>query len=88
MKIADGFILDTVGGEYVAISLDYSETRFSGMIKLTGVGAYLWELLLEDKNENELITAVTEKYSIDETTAARDIKRFLQQLRKNGILEK
>ena len=39
MKITDGFILDTVGGEYVAVSLDYSQEHFSGMIKLTGVSA-------------------------------------------------
>lgn len=86
MKISDGFILDTVGGEYVAVSLDYSKEHFSGMIKLTGVSAYLWQLLKEERTERELVTAVIEKYNINEETATRDIRGFLQQLSKNGIL--
>ena len=88
MKIADGFILDCVGGEYVGISLDYSEERFSGMIKLTSVGAFLWELLMKDVTETDLVQAITERYQVEEAIAARDIRRFLQQLEKNGILEK
>lgn len=41
---------------------------------------------MEEHTEEELITAVIEKYNINEETAARDIRGFLQQLSKNGIL--
>lgn len=86
MKIADGFILESVGDEYVGISLDYQKNRFSGMIKLSGVGAFLWKLLECDKDEDELVEAVVEHYNIEKDIAIRDIRMYVEALKKRGIV--
>lgn len=88
MKIKDGYILDSIGEQKVAISLEDSKDRFSGMIKLNPVAAFLWEQLLEETDENALLNAVIKKYNVDSETAAKDIKVFVDKLDKNGILER
>lgn len=87
MKIKEGYILDTIGEQKIAVSLEHSEDRFSGMIKLNSVGAFLWEKLSEGIDEEALIHAVTETYEIDQETASGDVKAFIEKLEKNGILE-
>ena len=88
MKIKDGYILETIGEQKMVVSLDLSQDKFSGMIKLNNVAAYLWELLENETDEASLLKAVTEKYDVSEELAAKDIAVFLENLDKNGILEK
>lgn len=88
MKIKDGYILDTIGDQKIAISLDQSNDKFSGMIKLNSVGAFLWEKLADGIEEEALVKAVTDQYEIDAQTAQKDVKAFLEKLDQNGILER
>lgn len=88
MKIKEGYILDEIGDQKVAISLKCGENDFSGMIKLNEIGAFLWEKLSEDIEEEKLVEAVTEAYDIDSATARKDIRSFTENLEKNGILER
>lgn len=88
MKIKDGYILDSIGEQKIAVALDLSEDKFSGMIKLNRVGAFLWEQIAQETDEESLIRAVTEKYDVDSETAKKDINIFLETLEANGILER
>lgn len=88
MKIKEGYILDTIGDQKVAVSLNYAADQFSGMVKLNSVGAFLWEKLSQDISEDALVQAVVQKYDVSEETARKDIKVFVENLEKNGILEK
>ena len=69
MKIKEGYILDEIGDQKVAISLKCGENDFSEMIKLNEIGAFLWEKLSEEIEEEKLVEAVTEAYDIDSATA-------------------
>ena len=88
MKIKEGYILDEIGDQKVAISLKCGENDFSEMIKLNEIGAFLWEKLSEEIEEEKLVEAVTEAYDIDSATARKDIRSFTETLEKNGILER
>ena len=88
MKIKEGYILDEIGDQKVAISLKCGENDFSEMIKLNEIGAFLWEKLSEDIEEEKLVEAVTEAYDIDSATERKDIRSFTETLEKNGILER
>ena len=88
MKIKEGYILDEIGDQKVAISLKCGENDFSEMIKLNEIGAFLWEKLTEDIEEEKLVEAVTEAYDVDSATARKDIRSFTETLEKNGILER
>ena len=88
MKIKEGYILDTIGEQKIAVSLDNAKDKFSGMIKLNEVAAFLWEQLSSDTDEETLVKALTQKYRVEEDTARKDVKKFVEKLDKNGILEK
>lgn len=76
MKIKEGYILDEIGDQKVAISLKCGENDFLEMIKLNEIGAFLWEKLSEDIEEEKLVEAVTEAYDIDSATARKDIRSY------------
>ena len=88
MKIKDGYILETIGDQKMVVSLDMTPDKFSGMIKLNNVAAFLWEILENEIDEAAMLKAMTEKYDVSEELARKDLKVFLENLEKNGILEK
>ena len=79
MKIKEGYILDEIGDQKVAISLKCGENDFSEMIKLNEIGAFLWEKLSEEIEEEKLVEAVTEAYDID--SATKDIGLQMRKLK-------
>lgn len=87
MKIKDGYILDTIAGQQVAIALDMADDQFVGMVKLNEVGAFLWQKLQQEVTEDELVMFVTEQYEVDDTKARTDIQKFTTVLKEKGILE-
>ena len=86
MKICDNFMLSEVAGMTVVVPLG-AESTFRNMIKLNDTGKFLWELLKEDTTFEALVSAMVEKYEIDEALASRDLTAFLDSLRSFGALE-
>lgn len=62
-------------------------SEFSGIIKLSESGAFLWGLLEKGADREELIAAILEEYAVDEATAAADIDRFIAKLSEVDLLE-
>lgn len=87
MKIKDGYILDTIGEQKIAVSLDAGKDKFNGMIKLNEVAAFLWEQLSSRTNEDALVDALMQRYCVEEATARKDVRNFVEKLAKSGILE-
>lgn len=87
MKIKDGFMLSGVAGSYVVVPVGAVQADFAGMITLNPVGAFLWGELEKETTRDELLKSVLSQYDTDEKTAAQDIDRYLEKLRKNGLLE-
>ena len=48
----------------------------------------LWKKLENGATEEELVATVLEEYDIDEETAKKDIKEFLEKLDQYNIIEK
>ena len=87
MKLNSDYILKKIAGSYVVIPVCTRAVDFSGIIKLTESGAFLWEKLQGDAEREELIAAMLEEYDVDEATAAADIDRFIGKLREADLLE-
>ena len=85
MKIKDGFMLSRVAGSYVVVPVGAVQADFTGMITLNPVGAFLWGKLEKETTRDELLKSVLSQYDTDEKTAAQDIDRYLEKLRKNGL---
>lgn len=87
MKIKNNFVLKKIAGSYVVVPVRTRAVDFSGIIKLTESGAFLWKLLEKGADREELITKMLEEYAVDEATAAADIDRFVAKLREADLIE-
>ena len=85
MKIRDNYMLSEVAGMPVVVPLG-AESTFRNMIKLNDTGKFLWELLKEETSFDVLVSAMMEKYEIEEALASRDLAAFLDSLRAFGAL--
>lgn len=88
LKIKDGFVIDKVGESYFAVAVGETATEFNAIIKMNGVGAFLWELMSSgDPTPRELLDATVSEYGVDEAVAKRDIASFLDKLKAEGLIE-
>ena len=87
MKVKDNFILKKIAGSYMVVPVRTRAADFSGIIKLSESGAFLWKLLEKGADREELIAKMLEEYDVDEATAAADIDRFIAKLREADLLE-
>lgn len=86
MKIKDGFILRDVAGKKIALPMD-DDLDLNMMITLNETGAFLWEMLKEDRTEDALVDALLKEYDVDEPTARKSVGRFLDLLKENGLID-
>ena len=86
MHIVPGFIVRDIAGETVAIPSGAAASKLSGLVALNPSGKLLFELLQTEQTEDSLVSAMLERYNIDEETARADVKEFLQIFRESGIL--
>ena len=88
MKIKSGFVLDEVGGAFLAVAVGERAGEMRVLIKLNSTGAFLWNIIAEkDVTEEQLIEAMIDNYGIDRSLAERDVRVFADKLRAGGLLE-
>lgn len=86
MKISDGFLLKTVAGKNIVVSVG-AEVNFNGMLTLNDTGVFLWNLLKNHTTKEEMLKNMLEEYDVEENIASTDIDNFLIKLRDAKILE-
>lgn len=87
MKIKSGFVLKTIGDNHIVVPVGTQTVDFRSMITLNGSGAFMWQLLTDNRTEAELLDAMLAEYEVDADLARRDIAAFIQKLRDNDLLE-
>ena len=85
MKIKDGFLLRQVAGQTVVLPVG-GDLDLNMMITLNDTGAFLWQRLQEDTDENGLVAALLAEYDVDEATARKAVAAFTQKLSSHGFL--
>ena len=87
MRIKANFILKKIAGSYMVVPVRTRAVDFSGIIKLSESGAFLWAILEKGADREELIAKMLDEYDVDEATAATDIDKFITKLREADLLE-
>ncbi len=88
MKVKKDFVARKVGETDIVVATGKAVKEFNGYITLNETGRFLWDRLGKETDEKSLVAALLEEYEVDEATAAKDVKAFLEVLEKNNILEK
>lgn len=86
MKIRDTYILRSVAGQNIVVSVG-AEVNFNSIISLNETGKFLWENLTEENTAEGLVSALLNEYDVDKQTAERDVTAFIEKLNANNILE-
>ena len=85
MKLKDGFLLRQVAGQTVVLPTG-GDLDLNMMITLNDTGAFLWEKLQAEIDEDGLVAALLAEYDVDADTAARCVADFVKKLDDNGFL--
>lgn len=85
MMIDPNFVLREVAGETLLISLaDISETK--RLLCLNEIGREIFLLLKQGREEEQIVNALLEKYAVGEDTLRDDVREFLTELERFGVL--
>lgn len=86
MKIKEGFSLKEVAGKTIIVASGEQALNFNKIIHINYSGKILFEALMVNRTEQELVDILLDKYDVDEATARKDVKVFLQVLKLNNII--
>lgn len=86
MKIKKELISREIAGERFLVPVGKSVYDSNGLFLLTEVGAFIWDLLPEARDAEEITSAVLNAYDVDEATARADVAAFLKKLTELEIL--
>ena len=87
MKVSEDFVLREIAGEHILVPIRGAAARFSGMIAMNEIGAFIFRALQQETTEQELLEKIRSEYEVDEQTARTDLAEYLNQLREIGALE-
>ena len=85
MRVKEGFIVRKIANQYMAVPVGTRTKEVHGMIGLNEAGVFLWNQMVEEKTEQELVSALCKEYEIDEERAILSVRRFCEKVKKEGL---
>jgi hypothetical protein len=87
MKIKNDFILRKVAGSYVVVPVGRLTLDFNGIINLNETGAFLFEILQQGAEREDLIARLLDEYEVERDRAEADVDKFLAAVKDANVLE-
>jgi hypothetical protein len=87
-KTNPDYSIQTISGVTVIIPTSENCPKFNGMMKLEGIGPFLWNLFYNGSSFEDACEKVISKYDVSEEIVKKDIQAFIDSLSKNGLLYK
>ena len=85
MQQKKGYILRRVAEQNILLS--EQKTDFDAIVVLNETGAFLWELLKQPQEPEQLVRQLRQEYDVDADTALRHVTEFTNKLKELGVLE-
>ena len=87
MKLIKGIITEQIGNDYVAVATGEASRSFNGLIRNNRTADFLFKQLMLDKDEEQLVEALLDKYNVTKDVAIRDVEILVSKLREAGLLD-
>ncbi|MBR7116146.1 MAG: PqqD family protein [Clostridia bacterium] len=88
MKIKDGFVVERVGSQYLAVAVGERADEFNALVRMNETGAFIFGLLeKKELNEDGIVAAMLDEYDVPRALAEKDVSAFVEKLRKAGLLD-
>ena len=86
MKIREDLVLRKVGDTWAVFPIGEALNDFGNIMKLNETGAFMWRKLEQGCSEQELITAISKEYNVEQHKAEQVLCKFIKLLEKDEIL--
>lgn len=86
MLIKKELISREIAGERFLVPVGKTVYDSNGLFILTEVGGFIWDLLPEARDAQDIVSAVLNAYDVDEATARADVTAFLAKLTELDII--
>lgn len=87
MKLHNGFITYSTGGEQIMVAAGNASAIFRGMVRSNETAAYIIDCLKEEISREELLNKLCARYDAPADLIDRDLERVLESLRRIGALD-
>jgi hypothetical protein len=78
--MTDNYILRHAAGRYWIIDLDQPDKEYRKPIITNESGAFLWSCMHSGANQDEMVSALCQRYHLKDTDAQVDVKSFLESI--------
>ena len=72
---------------YVAVAVGDGADSFSGVIRLNETGKRVFELLMQGKDADSIVSAMLDEYDSDAETMRHEVSRIIDALNSEGAIE-
>ncbi len=86
MKIKEGYVLRSIEDEHIVVPTGEEAVNFNGIVTLNDTGKLLFEQLRKGSDEDTLVKLLEDTYDVDEATARKDVRDFLQVLKDRDMI--
>ncbi|MFA5781191.1 MAG: PqqD family protein [Bacteroidales bacterium] len=74
------FAIRNVGNEKVLVPIKNDIANMTEIFTLNEVGSFIWDKIDGKNTEEDIATAITNEFDVDELTAKNDVSEFLERL--------
>lgn len=86
MTIQKELVKREIAGDTILVPVGQTVYETNGLFILNELGSFLWDRLTGAEDEEPLLQAVLAEYEVSREVALADIREFLDNLRKQGII--
>ena len=86
MKLINGFIMQDLGDEHMAVATGEAAKVFHGLVRSNETAAFIVRELLNETTEEKIVERMLETYDAPREQIAADVHRVIGQFREAGIL--
>ncbi len=88
MKKIKGLVMRRLGQETVLVAESLDLIDFNRLVSLNESAAYIWETLPDSSfDTNNIVELLTDRYDVDQETAAKDAQELVNVWISAGIIE-
>lgn len=86
MKLKYEFTIEKIGDNNIAVPSGSAIVDFNGILKLNETAAFIIEKLNDEISMDDLVFAVSEKFSCDKNAASENVEYIINGLKESNLL--
>ncbi len=86
MKLKNKYVLRNVADKTVAIAVENSGEKTEGVITLNSTGAFIFGLVNEGLEREEIVNKFFDEYEVTKEEAEKAVCAFIENLEKSGLM--